>query len=58
MTAHRGQPPGPTDADQGIWQGQKIARRFLSPDGMVVLVGKSADDNDILSLKLGAPRDD
>jgi predicted ribosome quality control (RQC) complex YloA/Tae2 family protein len=34
-----------------------VARRFESPDGFVVLVGKSAADNDILSLKLASPRD-
>jgi predicted ribosome quality control (RQC) complex YloA/Tae2 family protein len=49
--------PGPTDADAGVWRGRSIARRFVSPDGFVVLVGKTAEDNDVLSLKLGAPRD-
>jgi predicted ribosome quality control (RQC) complex YloA/Tae2 family protein len=29
----------------------------VSPDGFIVLVGRTAEDNDILSLKLGAPRD-
>jgi predicted ribosome quality control (RQC) complex YloA/Tae2 family protein len=46
-----------SDADQGIYRGRRIARRFLSPDGLIVLVGKSAADNDLLSLKLGAPDD-
>ncbi|HYD49430.1 MAG TPA: NFACT RNA binding domain-containing protein [Terriglobales bacterium] len=46
-----------TDADRGIWQGRSIARRFVSADGMVVLVGKTADDNDLLSLRLGDGRD-
>lgn len=46
-----------TDADQGIWQGRAIARRFLSTDGMIVLVGKTAEENDLLSLRLGAPND-
>lgn len=46
-----------TDADQGIYRGRRIARRFVSPDGMIVLVGKTAEDNDVLSLKLGAPAD-
>lgn len=50
-------PPGPTDADQGLWRGRSIARRTVSPDGLVVLVGRSASDNDILSLKLGSPAD-
>lgn len=53
----RGAPPGPTDRDAGIWQGRAVARRFVSPDGFIVLVGKTAEDNDVLSLKLGAPRD-
>lgn len=50
-------PPGETDADNGIWAGRRVARRFESPDGLIVLVGKTAADNDALSLKLGAPRD-
>jgi predicted ribosome quality control (RQC) complex YloA/Tae2 family protein len=50
-------PPGPTDADAGIWQGQSVARRFTSPDGMIVLVGRTAADNDVLSIKLASPRD-
>jgi predicted ribosome quality control (RQC) complex YloA/Tae2 family protein len=50
-------PPAPTDPDQGIWRGRRIARRFVSPEGMIVLVGKSASDNDLLSLQLGEPRD-
>ena len=58
MTAgRRSAPPGPTDPDQGIYQGTAIARRFLSPDGMVVLVGRTARDNDLLSLRLASPRD-
>jgi predicted ribosome quality control (RQC) complex YloA/Tae2 family protein len=48
---------GPSDPDQGIWAGRSVARRFVSPDGLIVLVGKTAADNDILTLKLGAPRD-
>ena len=46
-----------SDPDNGIWAGRKVARRFVSPDGLVVLVGKTAADNDILTLKLAAPRD-
>jgi predicted ribosome quality control (RQC) complex YloA/Tae2 family protein len=46
-----------TDADRGIWAGRRVARRFVSPDGLIVLVGKTAADNDILTLKLAAPRD-
>lgn len=54
--ARRG-PPGPTEPDEGIYQGNVVARRFESPDGMIVLVGKSARDNDLLSVKLASPRD-
>ena len=50
-------PPGPTDPDAGIWQGKSVARMAQSPDGMIVLVGRTARDNDILSIKLAAPRD-
>jgi predicted ribosome quality control (RQC) complex YloA/Tae2 family protein len=45
------------DRDNGLWRGRRIARRFVSPDGLIVLVGKTAEDNDILTLKLAAPRD-
>ena len=47
----------PTDRDQGIFRGKRVARRFLSPDGMIVLVGKTASDNDVLSLQIGEPQD-
>lgn len=50
-------PPPPSDPDAGVWRGRRIARRFVSPDGFVVLVGKSAEDNDRLSLDLAAPED-
>lgn len=49
--------PGPSDPDAGIWQGRSIARVATSPDGMIVLVGRTARDNDILSIRLAAPRD-
>lgn len=52
-----GQAPPPPDPDQGTWRGKAIARRLTSPDGFIVLVGKSAADNDILSIKLSSPRD-
>jgi predicted ribosome quality control (RQC) complex YloA/Tae2 family protein len=45
------QPP-PSDPEQGIWQGRRIARRFVSPDGFTVLVGRSAAENDSLSIAL------
>ena len=57
MTPKPQGPPGPTDPDAGIWRGRRVARRYTSPDGLTVLVGKNAADNDVLSLKLGAPRD-
>jgi predicted ribosome quality control (RQC) complex YloA/Tae2 family protein len=47
----------PSDADAGVWQGRSVARRFQSPDGFIVLVGRTASDNDILTVKLGAPQD-
>ena len=49
--------PPPPDPDVGMWQGRSVARRFVSPDGMTVLVGRTAEDNDILTLKLASPRD-
>jgi len=39
-------PPPPSDADAGVWRGRSVARRFVSPDGMTVLVGRTAADND------------
>lgn len=53
----RGEPSGPTDPDAGVWGGRSVARRFVSPEGFVVLVGRTADDNDILTFKLASPRD-
>jgi predicted ribosome quality control (RQC) complex YloA/Tae2 family protein len=50
-------PPPPPDPEAGSWQGRSVARRFVSPDGMTVLVGRTAEDNDVLTFKLGAPRD-
>lgn len=50
-------PPPPSDPDAGIWRGRSVARRVDSPDGMVILVGRTAADNDLLTFKLGSPRD-
>lgn len=50
-------PPGPTVPEDGIWQGRSVARRFVSPDGWTVLVGRTAADNDVLSIKLAGPAD-
>jgi predicted ribosome quality control (RQC) complex YloA/Tae2 family protein len=36
---------------------EDVARRFESPDGMIVLVGKSAEDNDVLTFKVAAQND-
>jgi predicted ribosome quality control (RQC) complex YloA/Tae2 family protein len=47
----------PTDADAGIWRGRSVARRFISPDGLIVLVGRTAADNDVLTFKLAAAQD-
>ena len=49
--------PGETNPDAGIWQGRSVARVAVSPDGMTVLIGRSARDNDVLSIRLAAPRD-
>ena len=56
-SAERRGPPPPSDPENGIWQGRSIARRFVSPDGITVLVGKNAADNDVLSLALAEPHD-
>lgn len=53
----RGAPPGPSEPDAGIWQGKGVARRFVAPDGAVVLVGRAARDNDILTFKLASQND-
>jgi predicted ribosome quality control (RQC) complex YloA/Tae2 family protein len=50
-------PPPPSDPDAGIWRGRSVARRVVSPDGMVILIGRTATDNDVLSLKLASPKD-
>jgi predicted ribosome quality control (RQC) complex YloA/Tae2 family protein len=56
MEEMRSAPP-PNDPENGLFQGRAIAKRFVSPDGFTVLVGKTAADNDLLTFKLGAPRD-
>ncbi|MEM7350442.1 MAG: NFACT RNA binding domain-containing protein [Acidobacteriota bacterium] len=40
-----------------MWNGRSVARRFVSADGLTVLVGKNARDNDVLTFKLGRPKD-
>ncbi len=34
-----------------------VARRFLSPDGMEILVGRTARDNDALTFQIASQRD-
>ena len=46
-----------TDADAGRWRAKSVARRFVSPDGFVILVGRTASDNDVLTFKIGRPQD-
>ncbi len=53
----RGEAVGRTDADAGLYRGRAVARVFRSPDGLTVLVGRSARDNDELTLRLASPRD-
>ena len=53
----RGERPPPSDPESGIHQGRRIARVYNSPSGHTVLVGRSAEENDILSLKLARARD-
>ncbi len=50
-------PPPPSDPEQGVFEGRSVARRFLSPDGFTVLVGRTAADNDTLTFRLGRPQD-
>ena len=58
MSHHRRPgPPDPSDREAGVWRGKTVARRFVSPDGMTVLVGRTAADNDVLTFKIGKPGD-
>ena len=47
----------PDDPDAGICEGRSVARRHVSPDGFVVLVGRDARANDLLTFRLAAPTD-
>ena len=47
---------GVTDRQRGLYRGRPVARVF-ERDGWIVLVGKSASDNDVLTFKLGRPYD-
>ena len=53
----KGGPPPPSDPDAGIWRGRSVAHRVVSPDGLVILVGRTSSDNDTLTFKIGSPRD-
>jgi predicted ribosome quality control (RQC) complex YloA/Tae2 family protein len=53
----RGERPPPSHPEAGIYQGRRIARVYTAPSGHTVLVGRSASENDLLSLKLARPRD-
>ena len=55
--ANRREPRQETLPAQGLFRGRTVARRFESPDGFIVLVGKTAADNDDLSLRLARPAD-
>lgn len=57
MTRGARRAPPPDEPEQGRCQGRAVARRFVSPDGWTVLVGKSAADNDLLTLRLAEPDD-
>lgn len=57
MAREKRGPPPPSDPDQGIYQGRSVARRFLSPEGWTILVGRTASDNDVLTLRLASPKD-
>jgi predicted ribosome quality control (RQC) complex YloA/Tae2 family protein len=50
-------PAATVDRANGRYRGKTIARRFDSPDGFIILVGKAADDNDTLTFKVGRPED-
>lgn len=56
-TKERTGPPPPSDPEEGVWQGRSVARKFVSDDGLTVLVGRTARDNDILTFQLGQPKD-
>jgi len=56
MTHERGDDAA-VDRDAGVWNGRPVARRFESPDGFTVLVGKSARDNDTLTFKVARAND-
>jgi len=46
-----------TNREKGIYRGKAIAKCFTSPDGLIVLVGKTANVNDVVTFKFGRPKD-
>ena len=46
-----------TNSEDGIVRGRAVARVFEAADGSTVLVGKNAEDNDVLTTKLARPND-
>ena len=57
MSSRQGGAPPPSDPPSGIYRGRRIARVFRSPGGFLVLVGKSSEENDLLSISLASPDD-
>ena len=57
MSRRSAGPPPPNDPEQGIYAGRSVARRFVSSDGWTILVGRTASDNDVLTVRLASPRD-
>jgi len=47
----------PSERDRGMYRGRAVGRVLSSPDGLLVLVGKSAKDNDTLTTRLTRPYD-
>ena len=47
MTRGTRKEPPPSDPEAGIWQGQSVARRFVSPDGMTVLNAEALKASDV-----------
>jgi len=43
--------------EEGAFRGRAVARVFVAADGSMILVGKNAEDNDILTTKLARPND-
>jgi predicted ribosome quality control (RQC) complex YloA/Tae2 family protein len=57
MRSSSSKTPPPSDPEAGVWHGKRVARRFVSPDGLTILVGRTARDNDVLTFKIAGARD-